>query len=139
MARLEREKQLLESTKQINYTDKWTKTIKTKESRPFLQRAQERVHKMWDRQAVNEKKRRNKIQDERLNCTFRPQIDDKARSIGPRSVKDWYKWDQDREYKRSQRKQEQIDQEMSHCRGKFRSPETRRQKERELKTRNKYC
>jgi hypothetical protein len=88
---------------------------------------------MWDRQAVNEKKRRNKLKDERLNCTFRPKIDDKAKSIGPRSIRDWYKWDQDREQKVFKRKKLKKEEEMRECRGKFRSPQTRKQKEKELK------
>jgi hypothetical protein len=137
-ARRIKEQDLINSTRQINYTAMWSKSIKSKESKPFLERAQERVHKMWDRYAVNAKKKQNQKEIDLNECTFKPNIDEKAKSIGPRSIRDLYKWDEEREQKISLKQKKKRFEEMRECRGKFRSPKTRKQQFKELKESQKY-
>ena len=125
------EEKLAKTTKQINYSEMWSKNVISKETKPFLERAQERVLTMWEKQAINEKMRIMESNQRVNECTFRPQIDQKAKSIGPRGIEDWYEWDKNREDKRALKKIKNDQMEMVECQGKFRSPETRTQKMKE--------
>lgn len=130
-AQRDTEQQFQKSIKKLNYSQMWSKKVTSGESRPFLQRAQQNVHLMWERQAQNEKKRAALEEDRSKECTFWPKIDGKAKSIGPRSIRDWYRWDREREAKQRQKQQMNRKREMKECRGKFRSPKTRKQIEKE--------
>lgn len=130
-ARREKEGQFQKSVRQLNFSQMWDKKVFSQESKPFLERAQQRVLEKWQREAANQRKRAEAEAQRVEECSFAPAIDEKAKSVGPRWVRDWYQWDRERERKQAQQRQRNLAREMQQCRGKFRVPKSRKQLQKE--------
>ena len=131
--RKQKEKEFEESIKPIMYSEKWTKDVKCHNDKPFLDRAQENIKLLWERQAKNDLQRLENKEKSVNECTFHPQIDQMAHEMGPRSIKDWYEWDRKREEKRKEKQMKRDREEMKECAGRFRSPKSRKRLEKEHK------
>lgn len=125
--RSKKDRQFIKSIEQWNYSQMWDKSVVSNETRTFLQRTQNRIREMWDRQARNELQKSERHRREVLECTFRPEIDQRAKSIGPRSIRDLYEWDDSRIGKRRTKQREKQETELGKCRGKFKPERTRKQ------------
>ena len=126
-AQRRKEKELSDSIVQLNYTKMWDKRVDCKTTQTFLERNERTLDSLQaKRQQVRSQKEQKREEDFSNSCTFAPDIHSKSKNLKGRNIKNWYQWQQNKIRKRIQRKQFELDQEISHCQGRFRSPDVRK-------------
>lgn len=124
----QKEAQIQNTIKQVEYSKKWKKGVRYINEKPFLKRNEDNVKQLQTRLKKNAELKQKKEDESVSSFSFHPSIHEMSKQIKSRSVKDWYGWDKDRRKRRLEKLRRRDEFIMSKCVGRFRSPQRRKLK-----------